>query len=775
MPTNDHDPLSGAEIPFSYTERTLTIILFRSTQCFQCKKFYTTPFLCPFKYPQSNCGVVSPLSDGERDKFLLDPKWTSIMEDQMRHLQRDAVIARCRKCKELNINPIHQYCWNCGESLTCPSCHGGAALTYDIGKNILKCDNNYCNDIFQYCSKHNLYYSTKNKEGCPKCSEEQTASIFDVLKRIIPDSTKPTGKENRTAKPDAIQKPSHETAPQINQQSGAPSLNPNGKIAEQKQPSSLDKNSTNNEPNIDKKSEMSDEELRRFYEINSELIKKQEKWRIRQPEEPAIQQSEISFKNSGKTSEDPIQSSSLNNPSESSNPLDSGFPTSRSKPIPNRGDNEKPPLPKQPMPRWLLPSLLMFGLACIGFGISLYVGSFIPFWMLLTFCSVFSVQKWFLYSTRRYTWVGRGYKLLLNLVILWFFGIIVWSGFKLFSQQFLFNPLAGALVFLSELGLFIWLNRILSKNKTRWPSMKLTIFALIALFLIFAFAGVQPMASYKDAVLNPVISFFKNTSRAIQEIPSSTQSQLTLLTPPTKPSGIAPVIITPVLLPTQTATSNQGIDRTTGQYKNYYLGLVKEPEGTESNSYGNFVVLINNNDAKNPTYSQLVNFLKSDKTDQYPYTYVISLAGSYYGSAESHVDLVYVQSIIDGTKQPNPPRICADFAEMLHNNAENAQIRCAYITIDLSGYTDPYNYGIPSNSGHALVAFETTDRGLIYIDDTGGSGNNGPSNCDKVVDVQIGKSYVPQSLFPEPGWSSTWDSMGTVTNIFLTWDGKWNN
>ena len=205
------------------------------------------------------------------------------------------------------------------------------------------------------------------------------------------------------------------------------------------------------------------------------------------------------------------------------------------------------------------------------------------------------------------------------------------------------------------------------------------------------------------------------------------------------------------------------INPITGVYKNYFLGLIKTPDGVQSNSYGNFTVLINNKNAKNPTYSQLLNFLLSDITDTYQYQYHITIS-SYYGSAESNVNLELIKEIIIGTKQPYPPRICADFTEMLHNNAERAGIRCAYVTIEVGG------------SGHALNAFDTTDRGLVYIDDTGiQSDSKYSGSCDKIVDVlKVGSSYIPMSLFPEPGWSSVWENAGTVTSIYMTWDGDWN-
>lgn len=219
----------------------------------------------------------------------------------------------------------------------------------------------------------------------------------------------------------------------------------------------------------------------------------------------------------------------------------------------------------------------------------------------------------------------------------------------------------------------------------------------------------------------------------------------------------------------------EDIIKPVNEYSNYYFGLVKGPDGVISNSYGRFVVLINNKDAVDPTYSQLVDFLKTDKTDEYPYVRVVTTSRSYYGSAESNVDISYLEALIDGTKQPDPPRICADFAEMLHNNAERAGFRCAYVSIKLSGYSDPYNYGISSDTGHALVAFDTTDRGLIYIDSTGvPSTSMFHSNCDTIIDsLEIGSSYTPRSLFPQKGWNTIWQSMGTVTDIYLTWDGDW--
>jgi hypothetical protein len=132
-----------------------------------------------------------------------------------------------------------------------------------------------------------------------------------------------------------------------------------------------------------------------------------------------------------------------------------------------------------------------------------------------------------------------------------------------------------------------------------------------------------------------------------------------------------------------------------------------------------------------------------------------------------------IKEIIDGNLQPGAPKVCADFAERLHNNAEMAGIRCGYVSLDMTGYTDPSNMGIAPDSGHACNVFEATDRGLIYIDCTGISDDYGPLNHDRIVDIQIGQQYNPDFLFPSDGWYIPSGQMGVVTDMYITWDGDW--
>jgi hypothetical protein len=90
--------------------------------------------------------------------------------------------------------------------------------------------------------------------------------------------------------------------------------------------------------------------------------------------------------------------------------------------------------------------------------------------------------------------------------------------------------------------------------------------------------------------------------------------------------------------------------------------------------------LINNKDAVNPTYDELIIFILTDDTNTLPY-------------------------VKDGPEA----FVCSDFAERLHNNAEAAGIKAGWVSID---YAD-------GSVGHALNVFETSDLGLVFIDCTG--------------------------------------------------------
>lgn len=131
---------------------------------------------------------------------------------------------------------------------------------------------------------------------------------------------------------------------------------------------------------------------------------------------------------------------------------------------------------------------------------------------------------------------------------------------------------------------------------------------------------------------------------------------------------------------------------------------------------GHCKTLTNYANAQNPTYTQLLTFLKVDWTDEKLYT---------------------------------DNFVCADFAETLHNNAEKNGIKCAWVGCDFKGGGD----------GHAFNMFETTDKGKIFIDDTG---DNGVAKYeDAIMNVKVGKLLTEKYLFK----TGSIDSMGVIKSI----------
>jgi len=160
----------------------------------------------------------------------------------------------------------------------------------------------------------------------------------------------------------------------------------------------------------------------------------------------------------------------------------------------------------------------------------------------------------------------------------------------------------------------------------------------------------------------------------------------------------------------QTSSLKQEITNLTEENSN----LKKELQGTlpYSKANGTPITMRNNlNGTHNPTWQELKYFLDSDDTELIPYNY-----NSF---------------------------ICGDFAERLHNNAERAGIRAAVVIVYFT-----------SGPPHAIDAFYTTDKGLVYVDDTGeglefvvtdyfsGTPVYGlAKGKDKVAYISVGKEY----------------------------------
>lgn len=113
------------------------------------------------------------------------------------------------------------------------------------------------------------------------------------------------------------------------------------------------------------------------------------------------------------------------------------------------------------------------------------------------------------------------------------------------------------------------------------------------------------------------------------------------------------------------------------------------------------VTITNNQTARDPTMAELLAFLRQDSTEDYAYSY--------------------------------PSFVCTNYAVILHNNAEANGIRSAFVAV---AYATP--------PGHALNAFETTDEGLVLVDDTSG--------VDAFAKITMGQEIAEVPVFMSDSW-----------------------
>ncbi len=112
---------------------------------------------------------------------------------------------------------------------------------------------------------------------------------------------------------------------------------------------------------------------------------------------------------------------------------------------------------------------------------------------------------------------------------------------------------------------------------------------------------------------------------------------------------------------------------------------------------------------RDPTYKEAVTFLRKDRTDRNRY-----------------VDDSYV---------------CSHFSRDVGNNAEEEGWRCAFVELRLS------------EGGHAIIAFNTIDKGLLFFE----------PQFDNEVSVIVGKSYSRLNDYQEPDYDDT------IRDILVIW------
>ena len=143
----------------------------------------------------------------------------------------------------------------------------------------------------------------------------------------------------------------------------------------------------------------------------------------------------------------------------------------------------------------------------------------------------------------------------------------------------------------------------------------------------------------------------------------------------------------------------------------------------ETNATMGRMYIRNSPDACNVSYSALMEFILQDKTDQ----------------------LIYDDSCF----------VCIDFAVAVHDNAESRNISAGVVTCNIGGTL------------HALNIFNTTDRGLVYFDCTGGRAGAPVHNYDKIARIEW--LYRVEPVVDISPYHYVNDKNDTVTNVHLYW------
>jgi len=117
----------------------------------------------------------------------------------------------------------------------------------------------------------------------------------------------------------------------------------------------------------------------------------------------------------------------------------------------------------------------------------------------------------------------------------------------------------------------------------------------------------------------------------------------------------------------------------------------------------------------NPTYNEVIDFIKNDKTNEKEYT---------------------------------DEYTCLEFACETNNNAENLGIRCYIVEITFNEFA------------HAIIGFPTIDKGMIYIE---------PQSDEFVENLVIGNDYWTECVIPEEGYYYLDEPDDTIEKITLYW------
>ncbi len=157
--------------------------------------------------------------------------------------------------------------------------------------------------------------------------------------------------------------------------------------------------------------------------------------------------------------------------------------------------------------------------------------------------------------------------------------------------------------------------------------------------------------------------------------------------------------------------NGHGAGHAAGHDNGYSLGYLEGSADGYENGYdsGLNIGRTHGYNIHDPTYSEMKDFLLRDKTDENEY-----------------IPVIYE---------------CKHFVADVCRSADKENLRCAFVIIFFP------------EGGHACVAFNTIDKGLIFIEPM----------YDMEMDVEIGKLYWCRDIYPPPDYDDT------IEDIIIIW------
>ena len=238
--------------------------------------------------------------------------------------------------------------------------------------------------------------------------------------------------------------------------------------------------------------------------------------------------------------------------------------------------------------------------------------------------------------------------------------------------------------------------------------LAIPLITFLALALLVGTIGYVVVADAPAPVAVPVLTSMPTTT------PVPTPEPTLVPEPSSEPTPTTIPIATPTPTPPPTPASTPEIGQEPAS-DNVFVYYGEQPPYARTEAGYDRVQLIDSGSATDPTWQQLESFLIADKTDEKDY-----VLGTF---------------------------MCGAFAEELHNNAEAAGIRAAWVTADFKGESE----------GHALNAFYTTDMGLFYID-CGGKTEPQTGNTQSV-----GLDSTASEGLRVYGKANSWDKVAYVS------------